>query len=111
MQGDNIRIGGAQRTYAAESAPKRSGTEAVPAADRPPPRPVKLQQRLHGYVRWSVLAIGALGLAIAYLDRSALSVAMPSIRADLDIDPALQGVILVLVLLDVRVVPDPRRGG
>lgn len=52
------------------------------------------RKRPRGNVRWVVLAVGALGLAIAYLDRSALSVAMPGISAEISIDPALQGVIL-----------------
>jgi MFS family permease len=45
-------------------------------------------------IRWVVIVMGALGTAIAYVDRANLSVAMPFIRHGLHFGPALEGVIL-----------------
>jgi D-galactonate transporter len=45
-------------------------------------------------VRWVIIAVGALGTAIAYVDRANLGVAAPFIQRDLHLNPALQGVIL-----------------
>jgi ACS family D-galactonate transporter-like MFS transporter len=45
-------------------------------------------------VRWMMIAAAAIGTAIAYIDRANLGVALPFIEDDLDLDPALQGVIL-----------------
>jgi len=45
-------------------------------------------------MRWSIVGFSALGLTIAYLDRAALSVAMPFMSDEFDISPAVQGVLL-----------------
>ena len=45
-------------------------------------------------LRWTIVGFSALGLTIAYLDRSALSVAMPFIDREFEISPAVQGVVL-----------------
>ena len=45
-------------------------------------------------MRWTIVAFSALGLTIAYLDRAALSVALPFISEDFHISPAVQGVLL-----------------
>ena len=44
--------------------------------------------------RWSVFAVLLILCTINYVDRAVLSVCMPSIQKDLDLDPALTGVIL-----------------
>src|SRR5699024_9837188 len=49
-------------------------------------------QRSH--MRWMIVAFSALGLTIAYLDRAALSVALPFMAEDFHISPAIQGVLL-----------------
>ncbi|ATG55861.1 MFS transporter [Brachybacterium ginsengisoli] len=45
-------------------------------------------------MRWTIVAFSALGLTIAYLDRAALSVALPFMAEDFHISPAVQGVLL-----------------
>jgi ACS family glucarate transporter-like MFS transporter len=45
-------------------------------------------------MRWSIVALSALGLTIAYLDRAALSVALPFMAEEFEIGPAVQGVLL-----------------
>ena len=45
-------------------------------------------------MRWMIVAFSALGLTIAYLDRAALSVALPFMAEDFHISPAIQGVLL-----------------
>lgn len=44
--------------------------------------------------RWTIVGFSALGLTIAYLDRSALSVALPFMTREFEISPAVQGVVL-----------------
>ncbi|MET3510386.1 MFS transporter [Plantibacter sp. MCCC 1A11337] len=44
--------------------------------------------------RWTIVGFSALGLTIAYLDRAALSVAMPFMAEEFEIGPAVQGVVL-----------------
>jgi ACS family D-galactonate transporter-like MFS transporter len=51
-----------------------------------------MRQRSH--MRWSIVTLSALGLTIAYLDRSALSVALPFMTREFEISPAVQGVVL-----------------
>jgi ACS family D-galactonate transporter-like MFS transporter len=59
------------------------------ATDRPSrPRP----QRSN--MRWTIVGFSALGLAIAYLDRAALSVALPFMSREFEISPAIQGLLL-----------------
>jgi ACS family D-galactonate transporter-like MFS transporter len=50
--------------------------------------------RQRSHVRWSIVTLSALGLTIAYLDRSALSVALPFMTREFEISPAVQGVVL-----------------
>jgi MFS transporter, ACS family, D-galactonate transporter len=50
--------------------------------------------RQRSHVRWSIVTFSALGLTIAYLDRSALSVALPFMTREFEISPAVQGVVL-----------------
>jgi MFS transporter, ACS family, D-galactonate transporter len=50
--------------------------------------------RQRSHVRWSIVALSAIGLTIAYLDRSALSVALPFMTREFEISPAVQGVVL-----------------
>ncbi|MFJ2210925.1 MFS transporter [Streptomyces sp. NPDC101062] len=45
-------------------------------------------------MRWTIVGFSALGLTIAYLDRAALSVAMPYMSKEFHISPAVQGVML-----------------
>ncbi|SEG91594.1 MFS transporter, ACS family, glucarate transporter [Nonomuraea solani] len=45
-------------------------------------------------LRWSIIALSGLGLAIAYLDRSALSVASTDIQKDLGFDQVTKGILL-----------------
>lgn len=45
-------------------------------------------------MRWAIVAFSALGLTIAYLDRAALSVAVPFMSEEFHISPAVQGVLL-----------------
>ncbi|WOF23965.1 MFS transporter [Microbacterium betulae] len=44
--------------------------------------------------RWTIVGLSALGLTIAYLDRAALSVAVPFMSDEFAISPAVQGVLL-----------------
>ncbi|MEV0385408.1 MFS transporter [Nonomuraea sp. NPDC050643] len=57
---------------------------AVPATARP------ARSRL----RWSIIALSGIGLAIAYLDRSALSVAGTDIQKELGFDQVTKGILL-----------------
>ncbi|MFI2104799.1 MFS transporter [Isoptericola sp. NPDC019693] len=50
--------------------------------------------RRRSRMRWSIVGFSALGLTIAYLDRAALSVAMPFMSDEFHISPAVQGVLL-----------------
>ncbi|WP_167132956.1 MFS transporter [Paramicrobacterium chengjingii] len=45
-------------------------------------------------MRWAIVGFSALGLTIAYLDRSALSVALPFMTKEFHISPAVQGIVL-----------------
>ncbi|MGW3571800.1 MFS transporter [Streptomyces sp. NPDC000941] len=45
-------------------------------------------------MRWTIVGFSALGLTIAYLDRAALSVAMPHMSKEFHISSAMQGVLL-----------------
>jgi len=45
-------------------------------------------------VRWNIFVLMLFLIAINYIDRSSLSVAMPLISREFDVDPALQGLIL-----------------
>jgi ACS family D-galactonate transporter-like MFS transporter len=61
---------------------------AVPAVER------RTAARLRSRMRWTIVGFSALGLTIAYLDRAALSVAMPFIADEFEIGPAVQGILL-----------------
>jgi MFS transporter, ACS family, D-galactonate transporter len=50
--------------------------------------------RRRSHFRWTIVGFSALGLTIAYLDRSALSVALPFMTREFEISPAVQGVVL-----------------
>jgi sugar phosphate permease len=50
--------------------------------------------RLRSNFRWTIVTFSALGLTIAYLDRSALSVALPFMTREFEISPTVQGVVL-----------------
>ena len=45
-------------------------------------------------MRWTIVGFSALGLTIAYLDRAALSVALPFMADEFEIGPAIQGILL-----------------
>jgi ACS family D-galactonate transporter-like MFS transporter len=45
-------------------------------------------------MRWTIVGFSALGLTIAYLDRAALSVALPFMAEEFEIGPAIQGILL-----------------
>ncbi|MFF3494585.1 MFS transporter [Streptomyces sp. NPDC002795] len=45
-------------------------------------------------MRWTIVGFSALGLTIAYLDRAAISVAMPFMSKEFHINSAVQGVLL-----------------
>jgi len=45
-------------------------------------------------MRWGIVAFSSLGLTIAYLDRAALSVALPFMTEEFTVSPAIQGVLL-----------------
>lgn len=61
---------------------------------RPDAAPAAAGARRRSRMRWSIVGFSALGLTIAYLDRAALSVAMPFMSDEFDISPAVQGVLL-----------------
>ncbi|AUS80790.1 MFS transporter [Actinoalloteichus sp. AHMU CJ021] len=63
-------------------------TPSPAAANREP------AARRRSNMRWTIVGFSALGLTIAYLDRSALSVALPFISREFEISPAIQGVLL-----------------
>src|SRR3954449_1120269 len=46
------------------------------------------------HLRWTIVGFSALGLTIAYLDRAALSVAVPFMSQEFHISPAVKGVLL-----------------
>ncbi|MGS2586184.1 MFS transporter [Streptomyces hebeiensis] len=50
--------------------------------------------RQRSSMRWTIVGFSALGLTIAYLDRAALSVAMPYMSKEFHISSAVQGVML-----------------
>ncbi|WP_207931348.1 MFS transporter, partial [Streptomyces sp. 8K308] len=54
------------------------------------PTPARQRSRM----RWTIVGFSALGLTIAYLDRAALSVAMPYMSDEFHISDAMQGVML-----------------
>src|SRR6266851_6753133 len=45
-------------------------------------------------VRWKIFLLMLFLISINYIDRASLSVAMPLIAKDFDLDPAMQGLIL-----------------
>ena len=59
-------------------------------ARNPVPTPALQRSRM----RWTIVGFSALGLTIAYLDRAALSVAMPYMSDEFHISDAMQGVML-----------------
>ncbi|GAB3082793.1 MFS transporter [Isoptericola nanjingensis] len=61
---------------------------------RPDAAPAAAGARRRSRMRWSIVGFSALGLTIAYLDRAALSVAMPFMSDEFHISPAVQGVLL-----------------
>ncbi|MEU5956169.1 MFS transporter [Streptomyces sp. NPDC047525] len=61
-----------------------------PGDDTAPPRPRGRGKN----VRWGIVALCFGGLAVNYLDRSTLSVALPAMSKDLDIGPEIQGFVL-----------------
>src|SRR3954452_13979867 len=66
-------------------------TDSTRRADRPsvvrPPSP-------HGRLRWAVVGMCFLGVAVKYLDRADLSIGMPEIVAHFGISHTLEGLIL-----------------
>ena len=52
------------------------------------------QRRRRTNMRWTIVGFSALGLTIAYLDRAALSVALPFMAEEFEIGPAVQGLLL-----------------
>jgi ACS family D-galactonate transporter-like MFS transporter len=66
--------------------PQSNAPALAPAEDK------RARQRSH--MRWTIVGFSALGLTIAYLDRAALSVAIPFISDEFHISPAVKGVLL-----------------
>jgi MFS transporter, ACS family, D-galactonate transporter len=66
--------------------PQSNAPALAPAEDE------RARQRSH--MRWTIVGFSALGLTIAYLDRAALSVAIPFISDEFHISPAVKGVLL-----------------
>lgn len=62
----------------------------MPKAGNSPASPARQRSRM----RWTIVGFSALGLTIAYLDRAALSVAMPHMSDEFHISSAVQGVML-----------------
>jgi MFS transporter, ACS family, D-galactonate transporter len=62
----------------------------APALAPAPAERARKQSRL----RWTIVGFSALGLTIAYLDRAALSVAVPFMSDEFHISPAVKGVLL-----------------
>ena len=60
----------------------------------PPATPASALRQKRSGMRWTIVGFSALGLTIAYLDRAALSVALPFMAEEFDIGPAIQGVLL-----------------
>ena len=52
-------------------------------------------------VRWNMFLLLLLLVTISYVDRAALSVAMPLISKEFNLTPALQGLLLEWLLLDL----------
>lgn len=63
-------------------------SSAVSAAER------SAAARRRSHMRWTIVGFSALGLTIAYLDRAALSVAMPYISDEFAIGPEVKGIML-----------------
>jgi ACS family D-galactonate transporter-like MFS transporter len=66
--------------------PQSNAPTLAPAEDK------GARQRSH--MRWTIVGFSALGLTIAYLDRAALSVAIPFISDEFHISPAVKGLLL-----------------
>ena len=69
---------------------------AQPASETNPATPddVNATPSRHGKVRWLVIGLAFIAIAINYIDRANLSVALPYLDDDIHIDPAMSGVIL-----------------
>ncbi|MGW7514392.1 MFS transporter [Streptomyces sp. NPDC054796] len=86
--------------------PQSNGRVPVPAVPEHTPGPAHehapehtpthtpAHTRERSHMRWTIVGFSALGLTIAYLDRAALSVAMPFMSKEFHIGPAVQGVLL-----------------
>ncbi len=59
-----------------------------------PTTSVSSRARLRSRMRWTIVGFSALGLTIAYLDRAALSVAVPFMSEEFHISPAVKGILL-----------------
>src|SRR3954471_5892151 len=59
-----------------------------------PTTSVSSRARLRSRMRWTIVGFSALGLTIAYLDRAALSVAVPFMSEEFQISPAVKGLVL-----------------
>jgi ACS family D-galactonate transporter-like MFS transporter len=67
----------------------------MPQSNAPMLAPAEADQsRKRTHMRWTIVGFSALGLTIAYLDRAALSVAMPFMAEEFHISPAVKGVLL-----------------
>jgi len=67
----------------------------MPQSNAPTLAPAEAGQgRKRGNLRWTIVGFSALGLTIAYLDRAALSVAVPFMSQEFHISPAVKGVLL-----------------
>lgn len=67
---------------------------SIPAtkSDTPPPDPTGMTRATK--VRWAVAVFCAVGLAINYIDRSAISVSLPFMTEDFHLTPTEKGLIL-----------------
>ncbi|MGB8384563.1 MAG: MFS transporter [Dermatophilaceae bacterium] len=67
---------------------------SIPAAHPHSADPGSFHRSRASKVRWAVAVFCALGLAINYIDRSAISVSLPFMTKDFELTPTEQGVIL-----------------
>ena len=58
-------------------------------------------------VRWAVAVFCAFGLAINYIDRSAISVSLPFMTQDFSLTPTEKGLILSAFSVELRLDADP----
>lgn len=86
----------APKTASASTPPTRTSASSASATDSPPRDRDGQKSRLNrsSRIRWVIAGFCFAGLAINYLDRSAVSVALPFMTGDFNLTPTEQGIIL-----------------